>query len=157
MAPSHNTGDCLIRARKSAAICYFLRIQDDGWFAHLCRHCGRANCTDNSTPSRAPRMKLGTGSVIIHHFAIKSSFFISLGACRLKRSVNRRILVLVLGLGASLSFLSCGSTSSKNGGSGLPERVLTSQGVTSTSDFGSLVIVDGYNDTIARAQRISTG
>jgi len=75
----------------------------------------------------------------------------------LKRSVNRRILVLVLGLGASLSFLSCGSTSSKNGGSGLPERVLTSQGVTSTSDFGSLVIVDGYNDTIARAQRISTG
>ena len=46
------------------------------------------------------------GSVIIHHFAIKSSFFMSLGACRLKR----RILVLVVGLCASLSFMSCGSS-----------------------------------------------
>jgi hypothetical protein len=77
----------------------------------------------------------------------------SLGASRLKR----RILVLVLGLGASLSFISCGSSSSKNGTSGLPDRVLASQGVTSTSDFGGLVIIDGYNDTIPRLQRLSTG
>ena len=81
----------------------------------------------------------------------------SLGASRLKRSVKRRILVLVLGVGASLSCLSCGSTSAKNGSSSLPDRVLASQGVTSTNDFGGLVIIDGYNDTIPRIQRLSTG
>jgi len=71
--------------------------------------------------------------------------------------LNRRIFVLVLGLGASLSCLSCGSTSSSHGGSGLPDRVLASQGVTSTSAFGGLVIIDGYNDYIPRLQRLSTG
>ena len=81
----------------------------------------------------------------------------SLGACRLKRSVKRRILVLVLGLSASLSLLSCGSTKAKNPPSGLPERVLASQGVSSTSDFGGMVIVDGYDDTIPRLGRISAG
>ena len=77
----------------------------------------------------------------------------SLGASRL----NRRILVLMLGLGASLICLSCGSSSANNGSGSLPDRVLASQGVTSTSDFGGLVIIDGYNDTVPRIQRLSTG
>jgi hypothetical protein len=82
----------------------------------------------------------------------------SLGACRLKRSVNRRIRVLVLGLAASLSCLSCGKTSAGTGSVGtLPDRVLASQGVSGANDFGGLVIIDGYNDTIPRLQRLSTG
>ena len=72
------------------------------------------------------------GSVIIHDFAIKSSFFMSLGACRLKR----RILVLMVGLCASLSFVSCGGSSKpKDPPSGLTERVLASQGVTRVLRF----------------------
>jgi hypothetical protein len=74
-----------------------------------------------------------------------------------KRSVSRRTLVPVLGLAASLSFLSCGASSAKNGGSELPDRVLASQGVTAANDAGGLVIIDGYNDVIPRLQRLSTG
>ncbi len=81
----------------------------------------------------------------------------SLGACRLKRSVKRRILVSVLALWASLSFLSCGSSKPKNPPSGLPDRVLASQGVSAGFASGGLVIIDGYNDTIPRLGRISTG
>ena len=78
----------------------------------------------------------------------------SLGACRLKK----RILALVVGLCAILNFSSCGGSSKpKNPPSGLPDRVLASQSVTSTFDFGSVVIVDGYNDTLARAARLSAG
>ena len=68
----------------------------------------------------------------------------------------RRILVPVLGVCATLSFLSCGS-SKKGPPSNLPERVLASQGVTSTQDFGGLVIVDAYNDTIGRTAPLSAG
>ena len=97
----------------------------------------------------------------------------SLGACRLKRSVKKsvkrspkksmqgstkkRILVLVIGLWASLNFLSCSSSKAKGPPSGLPDRVLASQGVTSTNDFGSLTVVDAYNDTIPRNAHIGTG
>ena len=78
----------------------------------------------------------------------------SLGACRL----TKRILVLVIGLCASLSFISCGGSSKpKDPPSGLPNRVLASQGVTATFSFGGLVILDGYNDTIPKAARISAG
>jgi hypothetical protein len=76
-----------------------------------------------------------------------------LGACRL----NRRILVLVAGLWASLAFISCGSSKPKNPPSGLKERVLASQGVSSTFTFGSLVILNGSNDTIPRVSPIAAG
>jgi hypothetical protein len=77
----------------------------------------------------------------------------SLGACRLKRS----ILVLVLGVSASLSFISCGSSAKKGPPSGLTNRVLASQGVTSTFTFGGLVIVNGVNDTVPRVAPLSAG
>lgn len=77
----------------------------------------------------------------------------SLGACRLKRS----ILVLMVGLCASLSFISCGSSTKKGPPSGLKNRVLASQGVSSTFSFGSLVFVDGTNDTIARVSPLAAG
>jgi hypothetical protein len=77
----------------------------------------------------------------------------SLGARRLKRSV----LVLVLGVSASLSFISCGSSAKKGPPSGLTNRVLASQGVTSTFTFGGLVIVNGVNDTVPRVAPLSAG
>jgi len=78
----------------------------------------------------------------------------SLGACRLKR----RIFVLVLGLWASLNFISCGgSGKAKNPPSGLPNRVLVSQGVTATFALGSLVFIDGANDTLARVSPLRAG
>src|SRR5208337_3170379 len=98
-------------------------------------------------------MRTASGSVIIHHFAPKTSFFMSLGACRLKK----RILVVIVGLWASLSLVSCGSSKAKQAPSGLPERVLVSQGVTSAQTFGGLVIVNGYYDTIARVAPLSAG
>ena len=76
----------------------------------------------------------------------------SLGACRLKRS----ILVLVLGLSASLSFISCGGSASTTPPGGT-NRVLASQGVTSTFTFGGLVIIDGFNDTLPRVSPMSAG
>src|ERR1700723_1020387 len=93
------------------------------------------------------------GSVIIHDFAYKSSFFMSLGACRLKK----RILVLVVGLWASINFISCGSSGSKSPPSGLPNRVLASQSATSSFVFGELVIIDGENDTLPRISPLQAG
>ena len=69
----------------------------------------------------------------------------------------RRILVLVLGLCASLALISCGSSKAKYPPSGLPDRVMASQGVTATFNFGSVIILDGYNDTIPRLQPLSAG
>ena len=77
----------------------------------------------------------------------------SLGACRLKR----RILVLVVGLWAGLSFISCGGGTKKGPPSGLTERVLASQGVTSTFTFGSVEMIDGRYDTLARVSPLSAG
>jgi hypothetical protein len=77
----------------------------------------------------------------------------SLGACRLKKSV----LVSVLGLLASLSFISCYSSPKKNPPSGLPDRVLVSQGVTSTQTSGSLLVIDAFNDTIPRVAPLGAG
>jgi hypothetical protein len=83
-------------------------------------------------------------SVIIHDFTVKSTFFMFLGACRL----SKRILIMVVGLCTSLSLLSCGGSS--NSQVILPDRVLASQGVTATLVFGSLVVVNGQNDTLPR-------
>ncbi len=71
--------------------------------------------------------------------------------------MKRSILVLMVGLCASLSFISCGSSAKKNPPSGLKNRVLASQGVSSTFSFGSLVFVNGTNDTIARVSPLSAG
>lgn len=79
----------------------------------------------------------------------------SLGACRLKR----RILVLVVGLWAGVNLISCGGYTTKGyrPPSGLVNRVLASQGVTSTFSFGSLVMINGVNDTLARVSPLSAG
>ena len=71
--------------------------------------------------------------------------------------MNRRILALVVGLCASLGFISCGSSKPKDPPSGLPNRVLASQGVTSTLNAGGLVIIDGFNDTIPAVARMNAG
>jgi hypothetical protein len=71
--------------------------------------------------------------------------------------LKRSMLVLMVGLCASVSFIACGSSKPKNVPSGLKNRVLASQGVSSTFSFGSLVFVDGTNDTIARVSPLSAG
>lgn len=76
-----------------------------------------------------------------------------LGAFRLKK----RILALVVGIWASLGFLSCGSSAPKNPPSGLTNRVLVSQSVTSATTFGELIIVDGQNDTVPRVRPLPAG
>src|ERR1700692_1384549 len=154
MAPSHNTGACLIRARKSAAI-DGLRIQDEKRFVHL-HHTGARALEEAASTSRVSgevRVSPRSRSVIIPHFAIKSPFFMSLGACRLKRS----ILVFMVELCACLSFIGCSSTGKKSPPSGLPHRVLASQGVTSTSTFGGLVLIDGNYDIIPRIAPLGAG
>jgi hypothetical protein len=88
----------------------------------------------------------------MHHFALKSPFFMSLGACGL----NRRIFVLVVGLWTCLSLTSCG-TKRPGTPSGLPDRVLASQGVTAATTFGGLVTVNGYNDTLPRISEMGAG
>lgn len=76
-----------------------------------------------------------------------------LGAGRL----NRRILVLVLGLLSVVGLISCGSYSKSGPPSGLSDRVLASQGVSATFSFGGLRIINGFNDTIARVAPLSAG
>ncbi len=69
--------------------------------------------------------------------------------------MKKRILIVVVGLCTSLSFLSCGGSS--NSQVILPDRVLASQGVTATLVFGSLVVVNGQNDTLPRISPLSAG
>jgi hypothetical protein len=69
----------------------------------------------------------------------------------------KRILVLVVVLWASLNLSSCGGSKTNGTASGLPNRVLASQGVSSTGRFGGLVFINGQNDTLARVSEISTG
>ena len=71
--------------------------------------------------------------------------------------MKRRFLVLGLGLWASLNFVGCGGSKRTNPPSGLVNRVLVSQGVSATSTFGRLVIVNGYNDTLTRTSPIQAG
>jgi hypothetical protein len=92
-------------------------------------------------------------SVIIHDFAYKSSVSMLLGACRLKRST----LVVALGVWASLNLSSCGKSAPKDPPSGLPNRVMASQSVTSATTLGDLVIIDGQNDTVPRVAPITAG
>ncbi len=71
--------------------------------------------------------------------------------------MKRIILVLVIGLWASLSLISCGSSTKKDPPSGLPHRVLASQGISSTSVFGGLVIIDGDYDILRRLSPLGAG
>jgi hypothetical protein len=76
----------------------------------------------------------------------------SLGARRLKK----RIPALAVGLWVTLGFVACGG--SKTGPpSGLSDRVLASQGVTTNQTFGGLVIINGYNDTLPRLAPLGAG
>jgi hypothetical protein len=76
-----------------------------------------------------------------------------LGARRLKN----RLLALVVGLCTAVSCVSCGSSKSTAKASGLPERLLASQGVSTTGTFPGLVIINGTNDTLPRIAPISAG
>jgi hypothetical protein len=77
-----------------------------------------------------------------------------LGACRLKK----RILICVVGLCAGLIMISCsGSKGIKGPPSGLTNRVLASQGVSSSFTAGGLVFINGHNDTLARVSELSAG
>jgi hypothetical protein len=77
-----------------------------------------------------------------------------LGACCLKKSILAGLVVLV----AAISFVACGGGSKTTAKlSGLKDRVLVSQGVTSTAVFGGVVILNGYNDTIPRVAPINAG
>ena len=77
-----------------------------------------------------------------------------LGARRLKKCIVAMLVVVC----SAVSFIACGSskkTTPKQ--SGLPERVLASQGVTNVANFGGLVIINGQNDTLPRFPPIGTG
>jgi len=77
----------------------------------------------------------------------------SLGACRLKK----RILILVVGLGASLGLIACGGSNSSTSSTNIKNRVVASQGVSSPTAFGGLRLINGYNDTIVPAAPLSAG
>jgi hypothetical protein len=89
----------------------------------------------------------------MHDFTGKSSFFMLLGAFRLKRS----ILVVVVGVWASLNLASCGSSKKTNPPSGLEDRVLVSQGVSAAATFGRLEIINGFNDTLTGVPALAGG
>ena len=71
--------------------------------------------------------------------------------------MKKCILALLVGLAATLSFLSCGGGKKTATSSGLTERVLASQGVTASFSFGSLVIINGLNDTLPRVSPLHAG
>jgi hypothetical protein len=78
----------------------------------------------------------------------------SLGASRLKKSVLVPGVLFV----ARICLISCSTAAKpKDPPSGLDTRVLASQSVTGGSTFGSLVIVDAYDDTLPRAAGIGAG
>ena len=74
-----------------------------------------------------------------------------LGASRLKK----RILALTLGVWVGLGFTACGYNYDRV--RGRTERMLASQGVTTTSSFGALIILNGYNDTLTGLSPLSGG
>jgi len=71
--------------------------------------------------------------------------------------LNKCILAWLVGLAAVLNLLSCGGYKKSGPPSGLKERVVASQGVTAGFSLGSLVILNGQNDTLPRVSPISAG
>jgi len=71
--------------------------------------------------------------------------------------LKRSVFVLMVGLWACLSSISCGSSGGKKSPpSGLPQRVLASQGVSSASALGGLIIIDAFYDVLP-GPRITAG
>src|SRR5258708_14419725 len=100
------------------------------------------------------RASAGYGSAIIPNLALKSRFFISLGAPRLTRALLASCSLMVV----SLSLISCGSSSSSNQPpSRLSTRVLISQGVSSPTASPGLLMINGALDTPSRVSEISAG
>lgn len=77
----------------------------------------------------------------------------SLGAFGL----NRRILVLVVGLGAILGLMACGGYKGSTSSTNVQNRVVASQGVTTPTSFGGLRLINGFNDTIVPAAPLGAG
>jgi len=77
----------------------------------------------------------------------------SLGARRLKKHIP----ALAVGLWITLGFVACGGSSKAGPASGLSNRVLASQGVTTNQTFGGLVIINGLNDTLPRVAPVGAG
>ncbi len=71
--------------------------------------------------------------------------------------MKRRILVVVSALWASLSLVSCGSSKKSGPPSGLTGRVLASQSASAAQVFGSLVYINGENDTLVRVPPLGAG
>jgi hypothetical protein len=73
-------------------------------------------------------------------------------------SLKRAIAFLLLGVWASFSLNGCSKyNNNRPSASSLHQRVLASQGVTSTTDFGALIFVNGLNDTLAPIAPLSAG
>jgi hypothetical protein len=100
------------------------------------------------------RARIAWRSAIIHDFALKSRFFMRLGAFRLNRAVFG-VTAFVL---AGLSFVGCGgSSSSKNRPpSGFSTRVMVSQEVSAGLSLGGLFIVNVQHDNVV-GREISAG
>ncbi|HET9305219.1 MAG TPA: hypothetical protein VFO46_04260 [Candidatus Sulfotelmatobacter sp.] len=71
--------------------------------------------------------------------------------------MKRRILVLVVGLGANLGLIACGGYKNSTSSTNVQNRVVASQGVTTPSSFGGLRLINGFNDTIVPAAPLSAG
>src|SRR5271168_4758482 len=94
-------------------------------------------------------------SAIIRYFAPKSLCFMLLGACRLKRFA----LVFVLVVAGILTLVSCGASGAPQTQqtTGLATRVLASQSVASPTASPGLIVINGGDDTLARAREVSAG
>jgi hypothetical protein len=64
--------------------------------------------------------------------------------------LKKCIFVMLVVVCSAVTFVACGGKKTTPKQSGLPERVLASQGVTNVGNFGGLFIIDGENDTLRR-------
>ena len=72
--------------------------------------------------------------------------------------MKRRILALAVGVWLTLGLSACGGGKrTAPAASGLQQRVLASQGVSTPITFGGLRIINGFNDTIAPVAPMSAG
>jgi hypothetical protein len=71
--------------------------------------------------------------------------------------LTKPILALVVAVCLILAFAGCGGSSTKSSTSGLPERVVLSQEVSTPTASGGLYLIDGRYDTIARTGPLSSG
>ncbi len=71
--------------------------------------------------------------------------------------MTKSSLAVAVGVWISLVLVSCGGYGKKAHPSGLTERILASQGVSSSTSFGGLYLLDGTKDVIARVSPLSSG